>query len=125
MQTLEQLGRGLKNAPQLFAQLVSHAGLDQDFLFAGVYQHRIQSGGEKILRVGRHALLPQHFGNNAEEDAAIHQIRPVAQQRQLKLAELELLAHFGESSTRTKCFWTRVNKSVCSTGPLMPWVLRG
>ena len=31
----------------------------------------------------------------------------------------------GESSVRTKCFWTRVNKSVCSTGPLMPWVLRG
>ena len=72
---------------RLFVELVADAGLDEDVVLAGAHQQRIEAERNGVALVGRDALFPHDFGDDAEHGAAVGAIDAVGEDGQLEVAE--------------------------------------
>src|SRR6266480_5616746 len=88
---LEQLGGLAVDLAHLVRQLVANASLDQDVLFSGANQQRIQPGRNEIPFIGGGLFGPHDFGNDAEERAAVEGIGAIGEDAEFEVAEIELV----------------------------------
>jgi hypothetical protein len=70
-----------------FRQLVAHPRLDQDVLLTGADEERVEARLDVIFLVGRRFARPHHFGNDAEERAAIQRIGAVGEDVEFEVAQ--------------------------------------
>jgi hypothetical protein len=86
VKVVDELGVVAVNFALLFGELVADAGFDQDILFAGADEQRVEAGGDAVLFVGLDATLPEDFGNYAEEGAAVEVVGAVGDDAEFEVA---------------------------------------
>src|SRR5581483_4033175 len=71
------------------AKLIAHAGFYKHGMRPCPHQQRIHADCHAVLLVSLHAALPQHFGNHAEESAAVEVVVAVREDAELEVAKGE------------------------------------
>src|SRR6476646_516082 len=86
-QIVEQFGGLSVDIEHLLRELVANSGFDQHRLMARAHHDRVQTGGHAVVRIRLRLLLPQDFGHNSEEGAAVERIDAVRNCNQFKVAQ--------------------------------------
>ncbi len=107
LEGMRQLLLRTKDAAQFIAELIADSGFDHNGVFAGANDDRVQSQQNAVLLVGRRALLPERLGNHSEHGAAVEEIRPIAEDRQLEVADRCARPH------RIRGVWTLCRMGHC------------
>src|SRR5207245_8859820 len=71
---VEQLRRLAVNLHHLFRQLVADPSLDENVLFAGANEQRIEPGDDEIFLIRDQLARPHDLGHDSEERSSVERI---------------------------------------------------
>ena len=99
---VEQLRRLAVNLHHLFRQLVADPSLDENVLFAGANEQRIEPGDDEIFLIRDQLARPHDLGHDSEERSSVERIGSVREYAQLKIAQCHLVHCIPPTSVRVR-----------------------